>query len=109
MHHNGCSICKSYTPCKFHSHSLGPLFFHDNLLSNNSTDFEILDTVEIHMRLHICACLLQVLIPYQLKVSCMSHIQSNVDAIDLKNVSLHNDQGVSANQPSTSVHTTYHK
>ena len=47
--------------------------------------------------------------PYQLKVNCMFHTQSIVDAIDLMNVSLHNDQGVSADQPSTSVHTTYHK
>ena len=47
--------------------------------------------------------------PYQSKVNCMSHIQGIVDAIDLKNVSLHNDQGVSTDQLSTSVHTTYHK
>ena len=44
--------------------------------------------------------------PYQSKVNCMSHIQSIVDAIDLKNVSLHNHQGVSADQLSTSVHTS---
>ena len=29
--------------------------------------------------------------PYQSKVNCMFYIQSIVDAVDLKNVSLHND------------------
>ena len=108
MLHDGSSSCNCYTPSKVHSHSFGPWFFSDNLLCNNSTVFEISNTIIIQVRLHIYGCLLQVLMPYQSNVNCISHIQSIVDAIDLKNVSLHIDQ-VSADQPSTSVHTTYHK
>ena len=45
MLHDGCSSCNCYTPSKVHSHSFGPSFFADNILSNNSTVFKISDTI----------------------------------------------------------------
>ena len=53
MLHDGCSSYNCYTPSEVHSHSFGPSFFADNLLSNNSTVFKISNTIIIQVRLLI--------------------------------------------------------
>ena len=61
----------------------------------------------MHVDVLWCLCLL---LPLKVKQYTLTvcPIICIVNAIDLKNVSLHDDHAVSADQLSTSAHTTYH-